>query len=112
MRVEPSQFVLQHHVEDAISIHGIRPPLFPASNHAVVLLEGIQSNHLFYRVTSLLQNLGLLAKNGTWVSSYVNATCLDRHEELVLLFQKRIYVLSQYSCLVRLCDVAVYGIHL
>ena len=89
----------------------MRPPLFPASNHAVVLLEGIQSNHLFYRVTSLLQNLGLLAKNGIWISSYVNAACFDRHEELIAWIEKRVKVFGQYSCLVWLCDVAIHGVN-
>src|SRR5436309_5528402 len=74
-------------------------------------LEGVQPNHLFDRVPPLLQNLCFSAKNGVWIFCYINASCLDRHEKIVSLLQKCIKVLSQYSCLVRLCDVAVNGIH-
>ena len=109
MRVELSQFVLQHHIEEAVPLHG-QPCLFSASNHAVVFLEGIQSHHLFDPVSSLLQNFGLSTKNSVRIFRYIDAACLDRHQELFPLLEKRVKVLGQYSCLVRLRDVAVNGI--
>src|SRR5260370_24372452 len=85
--------------------------LFSASDHAVVFLERLQSNHLFNCVSSLLQNISFLAKNGVWIFGHVNASRFDCHEELIARIEKRVKVFGQYSCLVWLCDVAIHGVN-